>query len=1152
MAVIREDVVRVGFETNTTQLKKVTNSLDSIKDAAGGVDKKGDAAHDALKKVGNTSFDKTMSGLKRLTSTLGKVGIAAGKALAGGIAAGVAGVGTMVTKAVTNYADYEQLVGGVDTLFKDASGTVQRNADMAYKTAGMSSNQYMQNVTSFSAALVNGLGGDTAAAAALADKAIISIADNANKMGTDIGYVTEAYQSLARGNYLMLDSLKLGYDGTKTEMQRLLKDAEKLTGKKFDISNFAHIVEAIDAVQQSMGIAGTTSKEAEHTITGSLNSMKSAWSNTLTSLVTGGDDFDRNLQQLVASAKTFGKNIMPAVVSALGGVGSMIEELAPIIEQELPTIINTLLPPLIKAATALVKGLIIALPDIFKTIIGEVPTILQEVWAGIKEAFGDAPGFDKIEGFFSGIADFFSENGEAIKKIVPAIIGLVGAFKLFNKAQGLLSFGGKGGKSGKGGFGLSMKGTAQSLGSVAITIGGVGAIVAAFGALKQIDGYDEFMAGGGAALSQLCGIIKDIGLVGLALTVSAGLIGNIPLTAVTVGMANVAVALGAMEAIVLAFGALSKIEGIDEFMANGGKLLTDLCNIIGQMAGSIIGGIGEGVTASLSTIGDNLSAFATSIQPMFDTFADVDTAGLADFATAFAAFIGVMAGEKLLSIFTGGIDYAELGDNLNTMATGLKGFFSTISGDGFTDEAFAKATALFDCLAGISSLPAEGGVVGWFEGETDYTKIADGLNALAGTAPFFTAINGIPTEAFTKATSLFNCLAGLDALPADGGVVGWFMGEIDFEKIATGIQWLACPGMVAALTTIANIPAAAFTSLTAMFDALAGIKAMPTEGGIAGWFAGDASTTLTNVSSKLPQVATDIAAFFTALGGRTDFTPIKSLFNTLSDIKIDSDAASKGFLGLGQSQLESMGAGLSAFAKNAASFFNKINFLNVENLKTFFSELEGVNGLNDTLATAATQLGTTLSNMTTAIDTTMSKMQTSVSTGLTVISGMLSAVSTTMFSTGESIIDGVISGMASKMPTLILAARGVASTIKDELNGALEINSPSRVTAEIGQYTTMGQAVGMRKAIPDVQAAAQDVGRASLPYSSHYTPESSTTTYNNGGNTEYTTVSPVFNLTISGSQDDRAMARRVKQYVAQAIQDTFESLERKSVVWREV
>lgn len=1193
MAVVREDVVRVTFDVDgKAELDKSRDALDDIKKIAGdgvggdafdelikegkkategiedlkegldgikpkGVDdtndalgktrKEGEKAHDKLKQIAKQKFDKTVSGLKSLASQLKNIGIQAGKMLAKGIAVGVAGVGALVAKSITSFADYEQLVGGVDTLFKDSSGTVQKYADEAWKTAGLSQNEYMNTVTSFSASLIQSLKGNTGAAAELANMAIIDMSDNANKMGTDMSSIQDAYQGFAKQNYTMLDNLKLGYGGTQEEMKRLLADAQKLSGQKFDIKSYADVVQAIHVIQENMGIAGTTSKEASETISGSFSAMKSAWGNTLTSLVLGGEDLDRSIENLVESAKTFMKNLMPALVSALGGVGSLIEELCPMIEENMPVIVETLLPPLIKAATSLVKGLIVALPDIISTLVGELPGILSQVWEGISTAFGDVPGMDKVGAFFEKFKTIITENTGLIKKLIPVALGLVVALKLFNKIKSISSFFGGGGTGGTGGgffsglANMNPTTTLKGLANLAIIVGGL----AALSALLMWAAPYMAQLSDGKSITEVLVVVGAVGLVGSGLAWLSGIVGAIPIATVLTGLADIALVLGGFSAIAVAFGALQQVDGFSDLLNSGGEVLTNICNILGQMVGSVIGGIGEGATASLPAIGENMSAFATSLLPMFDALSGVDSEGVTNFAGAFGALIGALAAEKLTSFFTGGIDYAGIGTNLSTMATGLSGFFSTITT--FPEGGFEKAAALFDCLAGLKSLPEDGGVVGWFMGEINFEKIATGLTSLAGAAGAFTSIQAIPEEAFTKMSSLFECLGGIKKIPQDGGVVGWFMGEVNFDKIASGIQTLAGAGFISALTTISTIPENGFASLSSLFETLSGIKAMPKEGGIVGWFAGDNSTALTNVASALPGVATHIASFFTNLGGITDFTPIKSLFNTLSDIDIDSDAASKGFLGLGKSDLEQMGEGLSSFATKAKTFFDTINGINAANVSSFFDGLSTAGSLPDTLSTLDSSVATSLSNLVTTADTKLTELKGKFSDRLGETVTLMNTTATTMYSSGVAIMQGVNNGMESMRSTLVATAASIAAAIQAAFDVTLDINSPSRKTFESGVFVGEGYDLGMQSKIPDLEATASRMGDASIPYASHYSPDSdSSTVTNNRSSSEYMTISPSFNLTISGTQDDRATARKVKQWVNAAMNEFFESLERKT------
>ena len=329
------------------------------------------------------SGSKISAAFKKVGEVAGKVG----KTVATGLAVGGAAVGALAKQALDSYASYEQLVGGVETLFKDSAGKVQEYANNAYKTAGMSANAYMETVTSFSASLLQSLDGDTAKAAEVADRAITDMSDNANKMGTDISMIQNAYQGFAKQNYTMLDNLKLGYGGTKEEMKRLLEDAQKLSGQKFDLSSYADIVEAIHVVQEEMGITGTTAKEASSTIEGSLASTKAAWQNLLTGFADGSQDLNVLVTKLVDTAMVAVGNIMPRIQQILGGIVEFIRQIVPVIATELPALLNQMLPGLIEAATALMVGLVAALPQILQIFISQVPFIISQISGALASAF---------------------------------------------------------------------------------------------------------------------------------------------------------------------------------------------------------------------------------------------------------------------------------------------------------------------------------------------------------------------------------------------------------------------------------------------------------------------------------------------------------------------------------------------------------------------------------------------------------------------------------------------------------------------------------------------------------------------------------------------------------------------------------------------
>lgn len=279
-------------------------------------------------------------------------------AMAAGIAVATGAVIALTKASIEQYAQYEQLTGGVETLFKDSASQVMEYADNAYKTAGMSANEYMSTITGFSASLLQGLGGDTQKAAEIGNMAVIDMSDNANKMGTSMESIQNAYQGFAKQNYTMLDNLKLGYGGTKSEMERLLSDAEKISGVHYDISNFNDVIQAIHTIQENMGITGTTAKEAMSTIEGSLNMTKAAWSNMLVGMADDNADFDTLVSNLVESVGALGENLLPRIQIVLNGVSQLISQLAPVIAGKIPELVATILPQLITAGIDIVNSLV--------------------------------------------------------------------------------------------------------------------------------------------------------------------------------------------------------------------------------------------------------------------------------------------------------------------------------------------------------------------------------------------------------------------------------------------------------------------------------------------------------------------------------------------------------------------------------------------------------------------------------------------------------------------------------------------------------------------------------------------------------------------------------------------------------------------------
>ena len=379
-----------------------------------------DAGLDDASRNTESFADKLKNGL----TAAAKVGAAA-------LGAAATGVAALTKSSLEQYAEYEQLVGGVDTLFKDASDTIQQYASNAYKTAGVSANTYMEQATAFSASLIQSLGGDTQAAAEYANQAIMDMSDNANKMGTDIESIQQTYQSLMRGNYAMLDNLKLGYGGTKSELERLVADAEKLTGQALDPAKFSDVITAIHAVQENLGITGTTAKEAATTIQGSIGMMQAAWSNLIAGIGDKNSDLDTLIENFVSSVGTAADNVLPRITQILIGFGTAIQQLAPIISSQMPAIITSVVPSLVSAGSQLLVGIITGIVSAAPQLVAAVPGIITSLVDAFS-ANGPAllsAGQQLLTMFSTGIVDGFPiilENGTSLlNNLIEGITGAI-------------------------------------------------------------------------------------------------------------------------------------------------------------------------------------------------------------------------------------------------------------------------------------------------------------------------------------------------------------------------------------------------------------------------------------------------------------------------------------------------------------------------------------------------------------------------------------------------------------------------------------------------------------------------------------------------------------------------------------------------------
>lgn len=416
---------QAALNKNEQELQKQTTALENLGDA---MEEAGEETEEAGKKF---------EGFGDIAKNVGKI--------AAGVVASVgAGIIALGKAAIESYAEFEQLEGGVQTLFgaggktleeyaqsvgktvdeakadfeklSSAEAKVMDDAREAYKTAGMSANEYIDTVTGFSAALIGSLEGDTQKAARLSNMAIVDMSDNANKMGTDIEALKTAYSGFAKGQYNMLDNLKLGYGGTKTEMERLLADATKLSGVKYDLDSYADVVQAIHVIQEEMEIAGTTSREASTTISGSIGMLKGAWTNLLGGIADDNANMDLLINNLVESITTAADNLLPRINIALGGIVNLVQKLAPKIVQ----LVAQLLPQITGAVSGLIEGIVTVLPTLVNAVLDIVPQLITAV-LGTVPSLVDAA-FQIVTSVISAVSGMLPDIIAAVIQLVPLLV----------------------------------------------------------------------------------------------------------------------------------------------------------------------------------------------------------------------------------------------------------------------------------------------------------------------------------------------------------------------------------------------------------------------------------------------------------------------------------------------------------------------------------------------------------------------------------------------------------------------------------------------------------------------------------------------------------------------------------------------------------
>ena len=420
------DYAKANYSENSSEVQRWQQALNNATTDVNRTKKQLNDLETGVEDVGDA-----MDGAGQKTSVFGDVLKAnlLGGAIVSGIKAVASGIKSLISGAIEGYGKSEQLVGGVETLFVSSADTVIKNAENAYKTAGLSANAYMKTVTSFSASLLKSMGNDTEAASKKADQALTDMSDNANKMGTDMQSIQNAYQGFAKQNYTMLDNLKLGYGGTKEEMQRLIDDANALNAAQgnytnYTIESYADIVDAIHTVQTEMGITGTTALEASTTIDGSIDSMKAAYANFVAGLGDQTADIGALTEELIQTAGTVAKNVLPVIENVVKNIAETVREQGPDMITRFVAYATEKLPEVLKLGiqliVSLVKGLAQNLPELLRGTLALVDTIISAFLDSLPDII--EVGKDIVRGLWEGIKAMASWIGDKVSGFVGGLV----------------------------------------------------------------------------------------------------------------------------------------------------------------------------------------------------------------------------------------------------------------------------------------------------------------------------------------------------------------------------------------------------------------------------------------------------------------------------------------------------------------------------------------------------------------------------------------------------------------------------------------------------------------------------------------------------------------------------------------------------------
>lgn len=1096
-----------SFTSKLKEVKKI--SFDKVKAGASAFAAK-------LKEAASVSFDKLKSGINSVSSALGTGIKKAASFAAKGIGLAAAGVATLTGLSVKAYGDYEQLAGGTKLLFGDAYDFIAGKAKTAFADVQMSQNDYLQQANGFATGLKTALGGNSRAAAELANKIIQAEADVVAATGNTQENVQNAFNGIMKNNYTMLDNLQLGITPTKEGFQELINSVNKWNAEngkatKYQIDNLADAQSALVDYIKMQGLAGYASMEAADTIQGSFASMKAAGSDLLTAFITGGDDFDQCITNMVDSAKNFGKNVLPAVGKALNGIGTLIEDLAPMIADKFPALVEEILPPLLKAVGSLVRGVIKALPGIVKTLIAELPGIFRMIIDTIAETF---PAASPIIKSFGSILEKLAGH---LDIIIPVIIGTVLAFKGFSivktAAGHVKAFispfqsladkikGGKMGddlsKTAKGmtDTGNAASGSAQNLLSAAkafvLIAVGVLAVAVAFAILA--DSAIKLANAGPLAIGVMGGMVIAVAALGVGMMLLLKSISSMGISAIQ-GAAAMAILGGALLLIALSFALLvnSAIA-----LAAAGPLA------IGVMAGMVLAIAGIMVLAA--ALGPALTAGAIG----FIAFgAGMLLAGAG--AVLFAAAIQLMT-PPLINLVT------VVGEVVNTIVNSI----GTVLVNCIT-AAGEAISGILDSIGNIFLKFGEG-VKAIIEGIGN--AISSVLNAVAN------IFDSIGNAALNAGTGFERAANGLKIISS--------LSVIDLGKsliaLGDGLGKLAAHGNEVMQTG---------QGLQTLVSALMGLNEAAAAAGASIIIIAMSLLMLVSGISPLPQMFLNV------------ITPTQQLVSALMQLSVSFVSLAAGVVLLPMLFL-GLTVPIVALAGEVPGLANAFQILAMSSvaaagaLLTITTGLTtvciGFNTLNTTVTAACQKLVMSLTACGNKIASVCVRI---VSQSRNCASGIKSAFnSVKLNSTGANIMSGLLNGMRSRSSAVLAQARAIAQSISSTMNSTLDIHSPSRVTTKTGVRADQGLIVGMEKTAPQVEATARRVassaGTSMDAELRAYSPENTKTarTFYGGD----TTIAPVFQLDIHGavSENDRTTERAVKRWVLEALEAAEESMYRK-------